>query len=168
MESRFPLRQKQIHPLVIDTKINTSTSVTIFCVDEKRSPSNNVRQNTQDESESSQNEMENDDEKSDPQSTIKRDDSAFNRQKTKNLKLFSNRWTVRAFTTSCIILLVLIITYIPLSIIFVIENIRGLYSFQWRRAMFALPYLCSFLNPIIYFWRIPEFRKTVTEKYCIG
>ena len=89
---------------------------------------------------------------------------AFKRQRVRNIQLFSNKWATRAFMTSCMILLVLVCTYVPPSIVFVIENIRGVYSFQWRQMLFSLPYLCSFLNPIIYFWRIPEYRQTLTRK----
>ena len=82
---------------------------------------------------------------------------------TKN-KLSTNMWTMRAFTTSCIILLVLVATYVPLTILFLIENSRGVYLFHGRGVFFSLPYLSSFLNPIIYIWRIPEVRRTMTQK----
>ena len=79
-------------------------------------------------------------------------------------KFFANKWAIRAFTTSCFILLVLIITYVPLSVLIVIENIRGIYLFKGRVVIFCLPFLSSLLNPIIYLWRITDFRQTLTQK----
>ena len=79
-------------------------------------------------------------------------------------KFFANKWAIRAFTTSCFILLVLIITYVPLSVLIVIENIRGIYHFKGRVVIFCLPFLSSLLNPFIYLWRITEFRQTLMQK----
>ena len=151
---------------------NVYPSVSIIDPNEKRATSNDGVGNTfnngciiPDIREDSQNMAEKDDEKSNPEDGKLFANRSSKRQNIPNVKLFSsNKRAMRTFTTSCIILVVLICTYVPASIIVVIENIRGMYSFQWRPLMFSLPYLCSFLNPIIYFWRIPEFRQTLTQK----
>ena len=151
---------------------NVDHSVSIIDLNEKRTTSNDGVRNTfyngcimPDIREDSQEMVEKDGETSNPEDGKQFANMISKRQNIPNVKLLSsNKRAMRTFTTSCIILLVLICTYVPASIIVVIENIRGMYPFQWRPLMFSLPYLCSFLNPIIYFWRIPEFRLTLAQK----
>ena len=151
---------------------NVDPSVSIIDVKEKRTTSNDGVGNTfnngriiPDIREDSQEMVEKDGETSNHEDGKLFAKRSSKRQNIPNVKLFSsNKRAMRTFTTSCIILIVLICTYVPASIIVVIENIRGMYPFKLRPLIFSLPYLCSFLNPIIYFWRIPEFRQTLTQK----
>ena len=168
--SAVPSTSKADQSLTIAKNVNPSVS--IIDLNEKRTTSNDGVRDTfnngciiQDIREDSQEMVEKDGETSNHEDGKQFAKRISKQQNIPNMKLFSsNKRAMRTFTTSCIILLVLICTYVPASIIVVIENIRGMYPFQWRPLMFSLPYLCSFLNPIIYFWRISEFRHTLTQK----
>ena len=85
------------------------------------------------------------------------------RKPTEN-NLFASKWAIRAFTTSCIILIVLIICNVPLAVLLLIEEVRGSVKFRGKAVILSLPYLSSLINPVIYLWRIPEFRRAVTRK----
>ena len=85
--------------------------------------------------------------------------------KTTKTTVFANKWASQAFITSCLILFVLLWTYIPFLALVVIENIVGYSEFDGRVAFIVLPLVSSALNPVIYLWRIPEFRLLVTQKF---
>ena len=79
-------------------------------------------------------------------------------------KMNTSKWVIRAYATSCIILFALIIAYIPLTVVFIVEYFRGIQRFPGRGMIFFLPYMISFVNPLIYLWRIHKFRQVISSK----
>ena len=70
-------------------------------------------------------------------------------------------WVMRTFVTSCIMLLILLFSYIPIIVLFMHEKINGMKMFPVRGLLIAMPILSSIINPVIYLWRIREFRKSL-------
>ena len=144
---------------IIDKEVDPS--VYVIYVNEKLSSSGNVI-NASDSGSTlhviNQEMVELTDQKSNQDESSKMSHTAFKRQRIQNMKVFGNKWATRAF-----------LYYSSSSPLYICATVNYAYigiSQEWWQILmlFSLPFLCSFVNPIIYFWRIPEFRQTLTNK----